>query len=167
MQLDKKFAEKIFSLTKQSAGLSKLAIFGATKFVWLLAASVLLWEILAKHLEKHSVLALVIGISIAWIFQLAIAYLLNRHRPFQQNHEKPLLELMWRTPSFPSGHTTISCALAAGVFVQDPVWGSVFFVLVALIALSRIAVGVHYFSDIIGGAVLGIGVATVVARLIV
>ncbi|MFH1089419.1 MAG: phosphatase PAP2 family protein [Candidatus Uhrbacteria bacterium] len=166
MQFDKKFAEKIFSMTKQSVGLSKLAIFGATKLIWLLAISILIWEISAKHLEKHSALALILGIGVAWIFQLASAYLLNRHRPFQQNHEKPLLQLMWRTPSFPSGHTTISCAMAAGVFAQDPVWGSIFFVLAALIALSRIAVGVHYFSDIIGGAVLGIGVATVVARLV-
>jgi len=162
MNLDKKIAESIFLAAKRSAVFSRLAVLGATKLIWLSGAAVFLWGILSGQ-----IIPIILGVFFAWIMQLAVAYLFNRRRPFQQNHEKPLMELMWRTPSFPSGHTTLSCAMAAGVFVQDPVLGTVFFAAAALIAFCRIAVGVHYFSDIIGGAVLGIGVATLVARLIV
>jgi undecaprenyl-diphosphatase len=161
MSLDKKIAEKIFLETKRSDFFSKLAVFGATKLIWFLAAAVSLWSIMAGR-----IVPVLLSVAFSWTFQLALAYLFNRHRPFQQNHEKPLINLLWRTPSFPSGHTSLSCVMAAGVFAYDPLWGGIFFVLAALIAFCRIAVGVHYVSDIIGGAVLGVTVAAFVSKLI-
>jgi undecaprenyl-diphosphatase len=58
--------------------------------------------------------------------------------------------------SFPSGHaaTAVAGALAGGRIVPalSPfLWG-----LAALMSVSRIYVGVHYPSDILGGAVLGL-----------
>ena len=155
-------AEKIFLFTKASPFLSGLAILVAGRLIWVMAALTIVWMIATWQSP-----ALIIGVFLAWVLQIATAFLFNRPRPYQHHHEKPLMRLVWRTPSFPSGHTTLACAMAAGVFAQDPLWGGVFFLIAALIALSRIAVGVHYFSDIFGGAVLGIGVATIVAKLIV
>ncbi|MFA6131774.1 MAG: phosphatase PAP2 family protein [Patescibacteria group bacterium] len=161
MSLDKKIAEKVFLATKHSDFFSWLAVFGATKLIWLLAAAVFLWSLVTGR-----IVPVLLSVAFTWILQLAIAYLFNRHRPFQQNHEKPLMNLLWRTPSFPSGHTSLSCGMAAAVFAYDPLLGSLFFILAALIAFCRIAVGVHYVSDIIGGAVLGITVATFVTHFI-
>jgi len=159
-------AEKIFLFTKQSPVLSNLAIFAASKLIWVLVGLLLVWEIVIKHLAGRSVLAIVVSIFSAWAIQLAVAYLINRERPFRHHHEKPLMELRWNTPSFPSGHTTVSCVMAAAVFAQDPVWGSCFFLVAAAVALGRMAVGVHYVSDVVGGAVLGIGVAVAVSRFV-
>lgn len=155
MSLDKKIAEKIFLAAKGSAFFSRLTVFGAVRLIWLMAFAVFLWGVLGGNL-----LPVVCSFLLSWALQLSVAFLLNRRRPFQQNHEKPLLRLLWQTPSFPSGHTTLSCAMAAAVFAQDPFWGGIFFVMAALVAFCRIAVGVHYVSDIIGGAILGIFVAT-------
>jgi undecaprenyl-diphosphatase len=161
MNFDKKIAEKIFIATGHSPFFSRLAVLGATRAIWLLGAAIFLWAGWAGKIAP-----IFFAVFFAWLLQLAFAYLIDRHRPFQQNHQKPLMKLLWPTPSFPSGHTALSTAMAAAVFVQDPLWGSLFFVFAGLIAFCRIAVGVHYFSDIIGGAFLGIIVAVVVSRLI-
>ncbi len=60
--------------------------------------------------------------------------------------------------SFPSGH-----AVRAGLIVmlafntfRDPVVLAVFCLWAILMILSRVATGVHYFFDVIGGFVIGI-----------
>lgn len=58
--------------------------------------------------------------------------------------------------SFPSGHTSSSFAFATAVFANNKKWGIGAYVLAALIGFSRIYLGVHYFTDVLAGAVLGI-----------
>jgi len=167
MKLDRRLSEKFFKAVEAVPFFSRLAVGGAKNLVWVLVFTILFWQIFVYTFEVRSFLAVIISVAVVWSCQLSLAYLINRRRPFQQNHEKPLLKILWNTPSFPSGHTSLACAMAAAVFVQDPVWGAGFFILAAIVGLSRVAVGVHYFSDIIGGAVLGIGVGTVVVLLVV
>lgn len=59
--------------------------------------------------------------------------------------------------SFPSSHTYIAFAIATSIFLYGhKKLGSFLFVIAILVAISRIGVGLHYPSDIIGGAMLGI-----------
>ena len=57
--------------------------------------------------------------------------------------------------SFPSSHATNSFAIGTVLSFYYPRLKWVFLTCAALIALSRIAVGVHYPSDIMGGAIIG------------
>lgn len=58
--------------------------------------------------------------------------------------------------SFPSGHTAASFAFAAAFAMQAPKKYSVPVLLLAvLISLSRLYVGVHYPTDILGGILIG------------
>jgi undecaprenyl-diphosphatase len=165
MFLKTAIAESLYRLAKSSPVFSKLAVFAATKTIWILVAAVIVWEVVAKF-SSRSFLVIIVSVFFAWGLQLAVAYLVNRERPFRHNHESALMKLRFNTPSFPSGHTTVSCAMAAAVFAQDPLWGSILFLFAATIALGRMAVGVHYISDVLGGAVLGIGVASLAAQFI-
>ncbi|HYX77113.1 MAG TPA: phosphatase PAP2 family protein [Gaiellaceae bacterium] len=61
--------------------------------------------------------------------------------------------------SFPSGHATVSFACATVLSFYAPRAAPAFFVLAAAIAWSRVYVGVHYPLDVLGGAVLGVGIA--------
>ncbi len=57
--------------------------------------------------------------------------------------------------AFPSSHAVNNFALATLFSRTYPKWTWAFFTWASLVALSRVAVGVHYPSDILGGAVIG------------
>jgi len=59
--------------------------------------------------------------------------------------------------SFPSGHAARMAMLAILTLALGPWWLCLLFFLWApLVMLARVAMGVHYLSDVIGGAVLGV-----------
>ncbi|WP_082485338.1 bifunctional phosphatase PAP2/diacylglycerol kinase family protein [Rathayibacter sp. Leaf296] len=64
------------------------------------------------------------------------------------------------SPSFPSGHAASAAAFAAGVALENPKVGAAVAPLAAAVAFSRLHVGVHWLSDVLGGAALGAVVAT-------
>ena len=63
--------------------------------------------------------------------------------------------------SFPSAHSTASFACATAMTRIDSA-AAVLFVLAALIAIGRPYLGMHYPSDVLAGAVLGIAVGLLV-----
>jgi undecaprenyl-diphosphatase len=63
------------------------------------------------------------------------------------------------SPSFPSGHTASAAAFATGVALESPLAGAAIAPLAAAVGYSRLHTGAHWFSDVAGGAVLGIAVA--------
>jgi len=66
--------------------------------------------------------------------------------------------------SFPSGHTTSAFAAAVALGFMVPRWRGMFLAFALLIGLSRILVGAHFPSDVVGGAALGSLVALAVGR---
>lgn len=69
------------------------------------------------------------------------------------------LTRMPTSPSFPSGHAASAAAFAVGVAAESPRAGAAVAPLAAAVAFSRLHVGVHWLSDVVGGAVLGAVVA--------
>ena len=67
--------------------------------------------------------------------------------------------------SFPSGHAAGSFAFAGFVAVRLPRWTLVAGLYAAIVAWSRCALGVHYPSDVLTGAVLGTMIGVVVGRV--
>ncbi|WP_396642330.1 bifunctional phosphatase PAP2/diacylglycerol kinase family protein [Microbacterium sp.] len=61
--------------------------------------------------------------------------------------------------SFPSGHSASAAAFATGVAVEAPVAGAVVAPLAAAVGYSRMHVGAHWLSDVVGGFAIGAGVA--------
>ncbi|MCW7944111.1 phosphoesterase [Streptomyces hygroscopicus] len=70
------------------------------------------------------------------------------------------------TTSFPSGHSASAAAFAAGVALESRGWGSAVAPLAAAVAVSRIYTGVHFPSDVLAGAALGVGAAYAVRGLV-
>ncbi|MFE2938330.1 bifunctional phosphatase PAP2/diacylglycerol kinase family protein [Streptomyces sp. NPDC059255] len=89
--------------------------------------------------------------------------------------ERPLLDVvpvirrLKRQPftsSFPSGHAASAAAFATGVALESKGWGAAVAPVAAAVALSRVYTGVHYPSDVLVGAALGVGAAFAVRGMV-
>jgi undecaprenyl-diphosphatase len=58
-------------------------------------------------------------------------------------------------PGFPSDHATAAFAIGVALLLRNRLWGAIVLVLATILAVGRVAMGVHYPTDVIGGAVLG------------
>jgi membrane-associated phospholipid phosphatase len=67
--------------------------------------------------------------------------------------------------SFPSGHTTVVCALAASLWVLFPRGRPFYALAVALVVVGLIGADYHWLSDIIAGAGLGTAMGVTAARV--
>ena len=68
--------------------------------------------------------------------------------------------------SFPSGHAVFFFALAMATYWYDKRWGTVFLAGALLMGIARIIGGIHWPSDILGGALIGMLVGWLTVRLI-
>jgi undecaprenyl-diphosphatase len=83
----------------------------------------------------------------------------DRRRPEQTLDGIDVLVTTPSTASFPSGHAATSFAAAVVLTVALPALAPAFLVLAALVAFSRLYVGVHFPLDALAGAALGAAVA--------
>ena len=121
---------------------------------WILIALVL---VCFKKTRKAGV---AMGIAMACgylIGNMGMKNLFARTRPYDVV-EVNLLVAKLHDFSFPSGHTLVSFEAATALWFYHRKWGIAAFVLAALIGLSRLYLFVHYPTDVLVGAVLGIGI---------
>lgn len=93
---------------------------------------------------------------------LLLKPLLQRLRPC---HINEVIDLAINCPtdfSFPSGHSMAAFLTASILYHIHKKWGIAAFVLAVLMAVSRVYLYVHFPSDVIIGAVLGLGLAALV-----
>ena len=91
-----------------------------------------------------------------------IRYFVHRPRPFVGHSVHQLIAES--SYSFPSGHAIFFFAFSTAIYMYNKKWGVWFLVASAAVGLARIAAGVHYPSDILGGAVLGAATGWLVVR---
>jgi len=89
----------------------------------------------------------------------AIKFFVARPRPFSVLSIQPLIDANGVNASMPSGHATFYFALATAVFFLNKKMGLYFGGAAILMGIARIFVGVHWPTDILAGAVIGIASA--------
>jgi undecaprenyl-diphosphatase len=86
----------------------------------------------------------------------------ERDRPPLDNPQPPPLVELPSTYSFPSGHAVVAFACATVISFAVPRLRWPLYAFAALVAFSRVYVGVHYPGDIAAGAVIGVAVGLIV-----
>ncbi len=133
---------------------------GDMGIIWILIALVLL---LFKRHRKTGV-TMIIGLLLGLIIgNLFLKNLIGRLRPFEVEEGIKLLIKAPKDPSFPSGHTLSSVTSATILFLNYKKRAIIFLVLAILIAFSRLYLYVHFPSDVIFGAILGVFIANLSA----
>ena len=135
-------------------GITHLGDFG---IFWILLTIVLLIPKKTRKVGLASALALILGTLIT---NVAIKNVVARIRPYEVIQGLELMIEKQKDFSFPSGHTCASFASAFAIYKYKEVfpkkWRIAAMVLATLIALSRLYVGVHYPTDVLGGLIVGL-----------
>lgn len=90
-----------------------------------------------------------------FVFAQIIYFFWKRKRPFEVGKAKLLIPIP-QNPAFPSAHASVFFSIAFILFSVDFYLAIIFLVIAVIVSLARIAVGAHWFSDVIGGFINGI-----------
>lgn len=111
-----------------------------------------------RRASVAAVLSAGLGLAVGKV----ISELVDRARPFVADpHGVHLFASHAADPGFPSDHATAAFAIAVAILLRKRAWGYVALVLAAVLSVGRVALGVHYPSDVLAGAALGSAAALV------
>ena len=127
---------------------------GDKAIFWVVLALILMVFRKTRRMGVTCAAAILIGYIVS---NLIIKNLAARVRPYELIEGLERIVGAPKDTSFPSGHATNSLAGAWVIFrMAKPRYGVPALVLAVLISLSRLYVGVHYPTDVLAGAVIGI-----------
>lgn len=109
------------------------------------------------------------GISIGFsaLLSTGLKYAINRPRPFVQYPNDIIKRTDVGPYSFPSGHTTTAFATATALTLSTKKWYVAVpsYAYACAVGYSRMRLGVHFPSDVLGGMVIGIGSSLLVFQI--
>ena len=133
---------------------------GDAGIFWILLTIVLLCFKQTRKAGIYSACGLILSLIVN---NLILKNLVGRVRPYELVEGLNCIVGPAHDASFPSGHTGASFASAVSIYKQIPKKYAIFFIVLAsLIAFSRLYVGIHYPTDVLGGLVTGIGIGIIV-----
>jgi undecaprenyl-diphosphatase len=169
MSLDTQLFYALNNLASRSEFGDSLIIFFASHLPYILLIMFFGFVLYSQFSRIEKIRILCVGLASSLIARYGITeiirFIYHRPRPYADLDVHQLLEnSSW---SFPSGHAAFFFALSPVVYLYNKKWGIWFFVASATISLGRVAAGIHYPLDILGGALVGVLVAYVTLYFVV
>ncbi|MEI6478253.1 MAG: phosphatase PAP2 family protein [bacterium] len=163
--IDYRLLSHAVNLTNQYGWLHDFVYFCAQLLIFVLPVLlIILWELPeakgSKHGTKKAVMLAVMSALLGTALKSVINVVWARPRPFITHTDLVAMTFKVDAASFPSGHTMLAFALAFSlVFSGYKKSGWCAVILAVLVGLGRIFSGVHYPSDVLAGAVIGVAAA--------
>ena len=152
------------NLVERSGILRTLAVLFARSgdsWFWLLGLA-LMW-FTGTDFWKARATALIAGVLFTAVLVLLIKFSVRRRRPEGEWGN------IYRTTdphSFPSGHAARAAMLSVMALGMGPTWfGLLVLIWAPFVPLARVAMGIHYLSDVIAGALFGIAMGLITLYL--
>lgn len=166
-ELDAAITQAINSLAGESALLDSLMIWVSAIGVPVLVLAVAgqWWRKGDQPHTRHVLIAAGFSFLLGFALNQLILLFVHRMRPYDAGISH-LLVARSADPSFPSDHATATIAIAAAFLFHGMRRTGVWFLAAAvLMMISRVWIGTHYASDILGGALTGVIAAALVRAL--
>ncbi len=122
----------------------------------LVGAIAIRWFPRRKHsTERHLVIQCGLASALSLLLNQLILLGVHRVRPYDLGLTKLLIEKS-HDPSFPSDHATLVFAIVTILLIRRDKWSVPTLILASMVCISRVFVGTHFASDVLGGAAIGI-----------
>ena len=109
---------------------------------------------------RHGVIAAGLAVAVALAAAHGIGSVWDRPRPYVAHPDVAHLFISPSgDPSFPSDHAAAAFAIAVSLFLRSRRIGALALAMALALAIARVAVGTHYPSDVLGGAMIGTAAA--------
>lgn len=157
MTADASLATGMYNLVSQGDVIT--AIYRIATVGDLIWAPLIFWLFVFRKESNESTSALLLAVAIVTAMALTevLKTAFNLPRPFQVTS----LGLIPRgetptNPGLPSGHTTNAFTVATVIWSRYPAWRAPFVALAVATGVGMIILGLHFPSDVVAGAFLGI-----------
>jgi undecaprenyl-diphosphatase len=157
LEWDARLSEKMRVAERPGALRAMAAVFAHSGDSWFWGLALIIGWFFSNSLWRKWEVVEFLGISVLAALVLVIKFRVRRKRP-----EGEWGQIYRNTDphSFPSGHAARAFLIAVIASALAPTWlGIVLWTWAPLVSLARVAMGVHYVSDVVAGAILGILVA--------
>jgi len=154
LQLDSRLSDRLRVAEQPGLPRSCAVFFAHSGDSWFWGAGLILsWFFGGSFWKDWSVLQLA-GISVLAAVVLTIKFLVRRRRP---EGEWGGIYRNTDPHSFPSGHAARAFLIAVIAAGLGPAWLAILlWIWAPFVSLARVAMGLHYVSDIVAGALLGV-----------
>ncbi len=107
------------------------------------------------------------AIGLNLLLTSGLKYTINRPRPFEQYPNDIVKRTDAGKYSFPSGHTSTAFATATALTLSTKKWYVAVpsYAYACAVGYSRMRLGVHFPSDVLGGMIVGIGTSLLVFQI--
>jgi undecaprenyl-diphosphatase len=129
---------------------------GAAGFIWWVTA--LISNVFPDKRAAAWRMLLAVGLTYA-LNDFVLKPAFDRPRPYQVYSSISLIAAKPTTSAFPSGHAAMAAAGAITGARLIPYSAWFWWPLAAIVAVSRIYLGMHWPTDVIAGAIVGAGIA--------
>jgi undecaprenyl-diphosphatase len=159
LEWDARLSDTMRVAEKPGAWRTLAVFFAHSGDSWFWAAALIGLWFLGRSFWKEWAVVQFAGISVLAAMVMGIKFLVRRRRP---EGEWGGIYRNTDPHSFPSGHAARSFLIAVLASGLGPAWlAGILWVWAPLVALARVAMGVHYASDIVAGAAFGVVIALV------
>lgn len=141
----------------------KSSLFLSYILIYIVPVTLAIWAIFISKRKMFNFSLFFLTSVISWAVAALLKIAFHIPRPFTQEGIIPIVREYGF--SFPSEHMAVFTAFAFATYFLNKKVGVVFFILALLIGLSRIILGVHYPSDILGGFCVGAIISFIIIRL--
>ena len=128
---------------------------GAAGFIWWITALISM----VFPNKRADAWRLLLAVAFTWaVNDFMLKPLVNRARPFEVDTSIAVIDGRPTTAAFPSGHAAMAVAGAVAGSRMIPWSAWAWWPLALMVAVSRVYIGVHWPSDVVVGALVGLGI---------